>query len=288
MMRRYFLTGATGFIGKALVAEICRRPDTEEVVLLTRDAQRNWEFYKHKGVSLYEGDIATVRFPRSELFTDIIHGASEPLDHDDVLQKANYHTVVEGTRRFLDWACRSNQRILIMSSGCARWEPTKPYCQGKRMAEFLLRCNTPTGKIARMYSMIGDDTPTQYAAGLFVRQALMDKKITVVGGVNIFRSYLHIEDCAKWLLAILDRGRALHPYDVGGNEPLSIAEVADKVGGVFGVPVEMMPAAQDRDVYLPDLTSADELGLEQTISLKQALERIRDKAGLRSPLLEAT
>lgn len=284
-MRRYFLTGATGFMGKALVAEICRRPDTESVMLLTRDAQRNWDFYRERKVTLYEGDIATVQFPTGG-FTDVIHGASEPLDHDDIRQKGNYYTVVEGTRRLLDWACRQNPRILVLSSGAAA-PATTFYGQAKRMVEFLLRCNTSTGKIARMYSLISEDTPIQYAVGLFVRQAIIDQRVTVKGGENIYRSYLHVEDCARWLLAILDHGRSLHPYEVGGRAAYAIVEIARLVGDVFNVPVTFIPAAQEREVYVPHLEDAAELGLEQTISLRQALERARDKTGFRNPNLEA-
>jgi thioester reductase-like protein len=39
-MRRYFLTGCTGWLGKSIVAELLSRPDTERVCLLTRDPAR--------------------------------------------------------------------------------------------------------------------------------------------------------------------------------------------------------------------------------------------------------
>lgn len=285
-MRRYFITGGTGFIGQALVKEIASRPDTEFITLLTRNAQQRWDFMKMGRVFLYEGDVAERNFPNGWRYTDVIHGACMPLDHDSPKQRENYYAVVEGTRRILDWACRHNPRILLLSSGCACTHET-PYCQAKRMSEFLLRCNTSTGKIARIYSVVGDETPTQYAVGLFVRQALMDGKVTVTGGHNAIRSYLHIEDCARWLLRILDAGDGLHPYQVGGGEALTVAALADLVGEVFGVPVEHKPAkAASSDHYVPNTTDSQAIGCKQTITLRQSLERIRDKASLRNPVLQ--
>ena len=274
-MRRYFITGGTGFIGKALVAEIAGREDTECITLLTRDAQRRWDFYGHKKVQLYEGDIASVQFPSGWRYTDVIHGACMPIDHDSPQQRENYYAVVEGTKRLLDWACRHDPRILILSSGCAA-DAGNVYCQAKRMAEFLMHCNTTTGKIARIYSVIGDETPTQYAVGLFVQQARLEGRVTVRGGSHATRSYLHVEDCAHWLLKILNDGVGLHPYAVGGNEPITVSALADLVGEVFDVPVDHLPAKPlAPEHYVPNVADAAAIGCRQTISLRQSLERIR-------------
>src|SRR4051812_18256940 len=117
-MRRYFMTGCTGWIGRALVAELIKHHDTEQIVLLTRNAQSRYGFYSMSPkVQLYEGDILTTRFPEG-YFTNIIHGANEPLGSDAAY---NYYVMVEGTQRMLDWAYSLPIRpyILLLSSGGA-------------------------------------------------------------------------------------------------------------------------------------------------------------------------
>lgn len=281
-MRRYFLTGCTGFIGSAIVRELCKRDDTESITLLTRDPQARYGFYAiDKRVSLYVGNIVDCPFPETP-FTDIIHGANDaaagPFQPDIAYQ------IVEGTRRIVKWA--GERPLLLLSSGAANAHAEHgPYGQAKATAEVSLRDGM---KIARMYTLVGNGIPAQYAICKFVRQAASEGLVTVAGGSRIFRSYLHVEDCARWLLAIMERGEPCVPYDVGGETFYTIAEVAALVASVFEVPLNEIPGNDSEDAYLPDLTRTLHLGVKTTISLKTALERIRDDYRIRNPHLETS
>ena len=282
-MRRYFLTGCTGFLGRSIVRELCRREDTERVLLLTRDAQRTYSFYSmDKRVQLYEGDINSCQFPTGQ-FTHIIHGANPPAS---AKSQEVYYAIVEGTERILDWAGkRGIENFLLLSSGAARGEPTSAYGRAKRMAERLVACHSTTGKIARLFSFVGAGVPAQYAIGEFIFQAANESRVKVYGGEHVMRSYLHVEDAARWLLRILDHGHPLTPYDVGGALPYSILEVAKLVALKFDVPLEHEAMARE-DCYLPDLNAALQIGCTTTIPLGTALERIRDEISVRNPRLE--
>jgi nucleoside-diphosphate-sugar epimerase len=289
-MRNYFLTGCTGFIGESIVSELCRREDTGSIVLLTRDPQGRYPFYKmdHR-VTLFEGSIVNCKFPGMQ-FTDIIHGSNESQAAE---AHSNYYTMVEGSARILDWVYGTLHsrggvipRFLFLSSGAAD-SAASSYGQGKRLCEQLLRARNSLGKIARVYTLIGPKTPSQYAVGQFVKQATEEGRVTVYGGDNAIRSYLHVDDCARWLLKILDSGSSHVTYDIGGADRVSVSDVAQTVAEVFGVPLRRIKAHDPENVYVPDLTAALAIGCEQTISLKTALERIRDKTGIRNPNMES-
>lgn len=281
-MRKYFVTGGTGFLGRAIVRALCARPDTDLVCCLTRNAQSRYEMYSWGPVMLWEGDITTTSFPLSIPFTDLIHGANEA---NDLLQPdlpRYYYTIVEGTRRILDWSSAhpTIQNRLLLSSGAAGRDTV--YGRAKQISEWLGGQFHLTWKIARIYNLIGEEMPLrgQYAIGQFVAQAIYDKRIRFYGGLSQ-RSYLNVDEAAKWLLTILDIGDATLPYDVAGDEPVTVAELARRVGEVFNVPVEHIEGPDRCDLYLPDLRRAHGLGLRQTVSLNDSLERLR--AHLRPP-----
>lgn len=275
MSRKYFVTGGTGFLGKSIVRALCARPDTDLIVCLTRDAASRRHMEKWGPVMLWEGDITTSRFPKNIAFTDLIHGANEA---NDLLQPdlpRYYYTIVEGTRRILDWASfhpTINNRLLLSSGAAGR---DTVYGRAKQLSEWLGEQFHLTWKIARIYNLIGEEMPLfgQYAIGQFVGQALRDKRIRYYGGTSQ-RSYLHVEEAAKWLLTVLDIGSPLLPYEVAGDEPVTMAELARRVGEVFQVPVEKTTGPDRCDMYLPDLRRAHSLGLRQTISLDDSLRRL--------------
>lgn len=273
MSRRYFLTGCTGWFGPAIVAELLRREDTERIYLLTREHRVSVD----ERVLYWQGDIIDDTLP-PHTFTHIIHGANgshftEPM--------RNYYQIVEGTRRLMEWSEAAPCEIIYLSSGAVN--RGTPYGRGKLAAEQLLPCRA---RIARLYTLVGANVPTGYAVGEFIWQAINEGRVVVQGGESVYRSYLHVEDAARWLLRILDDD-LWTPHDVGGDAVWSIRAVAEAVATAFGVPLESLDGPSFSDSYLPDVSQAKRLGLTSTITLTQALERIRDDYRLRNPDLEA-
>ena len=286
-MRRYFITGGTGFIGREIVRWLLAQPDTDRVVCLTRGLREG--HLKHPKLDYWKGDICEVQFPQ-ESFTDLIHGANEVNDLLQPDQLRYYYTIVEGTNRALKWAATTGiERSLILSSGAVARETLYGYA--KRQCEILAHYYGGNTKIARIFSVIGPEMPLngQYAAGRFVGQALKDKRIQFYGGSSI-RSYLDSAECAQWLLHILGHAPALQPIDVAGNDPITVAALAQLTGLAFRVPVSRIDGPDRSDQYLPDLTAATKLYLHQTLSITHSLERIRDHYhpvfGVRNPNLE--
>ena len=91
---------------------------------------------------------------------------------------------------------------------------------------------------------------------------------------------MHAADLVIWLLTILLQGRSMHPYNVGSDQALSIAELARQVAAslsgqerqvrIARAPEPGKPPAR----YVPDISRArEELGLTVRIPLTDAIRR---------------
>ena len=273
-MRRYFVTGGTGFVGRALVRELLTRDDTELVMCLTRGRS---DLIMDRRVEYWKGDMCDVEFPR-HYFTDVIHAAAEANDLLKPDQIAYYYSVVEGARRVFEWVKDMQpERVLFVSSGAVA-KADSSYCRAKKVAEHLARELVPDAKVARVYSLVGEEMPLngQYAIGKFFGSAL--KGAVRFYKSNASRTYLHVDDCAKWMMNIMDRGEGV--YDVGSTDIISVESLAHRVGQVMGVPVIEEPAPPPHGspgMYMPDVhRSFREMLHSQLISLTESLERVRD------------
>lgn len=274
----YFITGGTGFVGRALVRELMRDESVTEIWLLTRNAQTRYEMLQWDSrIKLYEGDITRTQFP-ARTFTHVIHAACEANDLLQPDQMAYYYTIVEGMRRILEWASTFHPEFLFVSSGVVHKGETV-YCNAKRACEMMGAASAVQMRIARVYSLVGEEMPLngQYALGRFISGARY-------GRVRYYRSdavrsYLHVEDCARWLLTILSNGITHYPYDVGSDLPVMINDLAALVGEVWRVPVsDTLPPEPHSTarIYVPDVSDARRIGCVETLSLRKALERMRD------------
>jgi len=311
--RRLFVTGGTGFFGQWLVRTLlamARRFDMQlAVTLLTRSPegvrQRLPDIAAHPAVTLWPGDVRSFDFPDGP-FAYVVHAAataSAALNASAPL--AMYDTIVQGTRRVLEFCRRAGtRRMLFVSSGAVYGKqpsdlsripedyPGSPdplasgnaYGEGKRAAEFL--CATVAGAggleipIARPFAFLGPGLPLgrHFAAGNFLADALAGRPIAILGDGTPYRSYMYPSDLVAWLLAILAQGRSGRAYNVGSDEAITIADLAHRIAtAAGGVPVTVAqtpdpdrPAAR----YVPAIDRArQELGLSLHIGLSEAIAR---------------
>lgn len=309
---RLFVTGGTGFFGKWLVSSFIEANRVlrlcAEMVLLTRDSERfsqqNPELASNSAISLCRGDVRGSDFPGGE-FTHIIHGASGPGSQPLEM----FDTIVESTRWALQCAAQSGtKRFLFLSSGAVYGPqpaamthipetylggpdpllPGSEYGEAKRAAEHLCgvlsRANGFEATIARCFAFCGPHLPlnSHFAIGNFVGDALAKRPISIAGDGTAYRSYLYAADLVVWLWALLVRGKNERAYNVGSDEELTIATVAQIVAEVASSPhaIEMAQQPKPGAVplrYVPSVERARaELGLEPRIKLKEGIMRTLD------------
>jgi nucleoside-diphosphate-sugar epimerase len=99
------------------------------------------------------------------------------------------------------------------------------------------------------------------------------------------RSYLYAADLAVWLWTILSRAAPLRPYNVGSDQAISIGALAQEVTSVLSpdLPVQIAFSSQPgaaRSQYVPAIKrSTEELGLRQTVFLRDAIRRTAEWHG---------
>jgi dTDP-glucose 4,6-dehydratase len=171
-------------------------------------------------------------------------------------------------------------------------DPNSAYGEGKRVGELLCAIahqeHGLEATIARCFAFVGPHLPldAHFAIGNFIRDAMKGEPIKVKDG-SPFRSYLYASDLTIWLWTILFKGVACHPYNVGSDQEITIADlaqtVANAMSGSFLAPVSARSTNSASPSYVPStLRIMSELGIELPINLVQAIIKTQNysKAGI--------
>ncbi|HEY8025383.1 MAG TPA: NAD(P)-dependent oxidoreductase [Burkholderiaceae bacterium] len=306
-----FITGGTGFFGLWLLSaldHLNRQGARIRATVLSRDparflqsqpywATRDW-------LAFHRGNVRDFAFPQ-ERYDLLIHAATDT----SVAAQANpmeiFADIVDGTRHVLDFAVQSGiKRTLLTSSGavygpqpadishitedarfaCAPESAASAYGEAKRAMELLgTLYHAKYGLesvIARCFAFAGPGLPLDghFAIGNFINDALYADAIMVKGDGTPLRSYLYGADLSVWLLTLLAIGKPAYPYNVGSDQAVSIAGLADTVRDVVAPEKTCNISARPvqgaaRQQYLPAIERCrNELGLDVWTPLKRAIE----------------
>jgi dTDP-glucose 4,6-dehydratase len=257
-------------------------------------------------VELITGDLRSFVFPDGE-FRFVIHAATEAsAKQASEAPVEMFTTIVDGTRRALEFARSCGTRKLLLTSSGAIYgkqppeithigeeyagapiptDPRSVYGEGKRSAELLCALYSASYgiecKIARCFAFVGPHLPLglHFAIGNFIQDAMRGRPVRVNGDGTPRRSYLYASDLAIWLWTILFRGANCRPYNVGSPTDLSIADLAREAAAALapGTPVLIAKSADPGrapERYVPCTTRAEqELGLKEHVSLVDAIRR---------------
>ena len=310
------ITGGTGIVGKWLLASLLHADKRFGLGVRLSVVSRDPGAFKRACPALghdsridwIEGDVRRFELPAAVNFSHVIHAAADvvaPLDDADLLD-----TCMAGTRHVLAQARRSGaSRVLLLSSGAVYgqslpapgpiaedWDAhaDRPdhdhglgsaYAQGKRQAERLAVAESAEGHlavpIARCFAMLGPYVPLDkhFAVGNFIGAVLDKETVRVKGDGTPVRSYLYMADVTLRLWLLLFKGRGGVAYNVGGDEPLTIRALAQRVVQALDSDVAVcvengqLPNAQAK-AYFPDSSRIKtELGLGPEIGLDEAVAR---------------
>ncbi len=310
---RILITGATGFFGCWLLESFAwanrrLKLDAQAVALARQPGtllQKAPHLAADPAITLHAADIRNGEFPEGQ-YSHVIHAATEAsaqLNSDAPL--AMFDTIVEGTRRTLQFAkTQASGRFLFVSSGAVYGaqpahlthvsesfeggpdplDPGAAYAEGKRAAELLCTLNTSPKleiPIARCFAFVGPymRLDAHFAIGNFISDAMRSAAIEVKGDGSPFRSYLYASDLAVWLWTILFKGQSGRAYNVGSEDALNIAAVAHEVaaatGNKTGVRIASTPkVGATIHRYAPSTARArQELGLKAEVPLREAIRR---------------
>ena len=256
---RVLVTGATGFIGGALLRNAPADWDIAAVARSGRPASAS----AAAAVEWVEADLCEPGFERRlPAATDVVVHLAQARAASGFPASARelVDLNVIATARLLEHAHASGAgRFVLASTGTIyrpREEPLDEdapldcdsfYSASKRSAELLAR---PYGAllgchVLRLFTVYGDGQEGRLIPNLVARVRAGDA-VTVQGRHGLLLSPVHVDDVAAALIAAVSGpGRGFEITNVGGPDVLGIREIAEILGRIVGREPRIEAAAGD-------------------------------------------
>ncbi len=310
MTGHVLLTGGAGFIGSA-VARALVASGRRVVVLdkLTYAGRR--EHLDGVPVDLVVGDVCDAELVARLVggAAGVVHAAAEShvtrsLDDPSAFIRTN----VEGTRVVLEAAARAEvpQTVHLSTDevfgSCppdhAPFVPSQPLAPGnpyaatKAAAEAFVHATTHTfgyrATVVRSTNNYGPRQHAEKAIPCWIEAALGEGPLPIHGDGSPVRDWLHVDDFAEGLVAVLERGAPGAVHHFSGGNALRNREVAVRILELCGrPPTDLAPGpdrpGQDQRYALDDAATRERLGWAPRVDFEAGLARTvawyRERAG---------
>ncbi|HEV8383665.1 MAG TPA: NAD-dependent epimerase/dehydratase family protein [Candidatus Acidoferrales bacterium] len=237
--RRLFITGASGFLGRALLLHP-GLAKFEQVICLSRSASSP---SLPANVQWLCGGLAdTAVYPAALSGADcVLHLAAAT---GKCPPKEYFAVNVEGTRRLVEQCKLAGVKSFLFVSSIAAGFPDQTryyYAQSKAQAEEIVRSSGLRFAIARPTTIFGKNSPV--LAGLARLAAL--PVIPVFGNGRMLVQPIAVGDVADFLLHIVDNDLfGGETFELGGPDVISIEELLKKIH-------RLMRATEAKTLHLP-------------------------------------
>lgn len=320
--KHYLVTGGTGFIGSALVKSLLAAGN--KITILDDNSRgRPHRVESVLGqVTMVNGDVRKAEdvMRASEGVDGVVHlayvnGTEFFYTKPELILEVG----VKGMVNVLDACLARGIRELVLASSSEVYHlpPTVPtdesapmvvpdplnprysYGGGKIISELMAinygRRHFDRVLIFRPHNVYGSDMGWEHVVPQFALRmgALSREKqgklaFPIQGNGGETRSFIHIDDFADGFMTMMNKGEHLGIYHIGTMEEISVADLACKVGRVFGREVELVPGplqAGGTPRRCPDIGKLRALGFNPQRGIDQALPAVvrwydenRDKA----------
>lgn len=296
---RAVVTGAAGFIGRALVAEL---------------RGRGWDVCALDLRGSADGSVRAADVAQAGALDgharkgDIIFHLASPADVSGSVADplGDFRVTLGGTLHVLETARRSGSIVIFPSTASifdptniqpvsenARVRPTSPYSAAKAAAEAYCsayyRSYGVDARIVRLFSVYGPGM-RRFAIHDIVRKIQANpEEISLLGDGAQIRDYLYIDDVIRGLIHIAVEGAPGEDYNVGSGKPVTIMDLAHRIAGLMGRPhLRITTTGQsfpgDVAKWYGDVSKAKRVGFEASVPLDAGLRRtIAWLTGVASP-----
>jgi len=300
--RRVVVTGGAGFLGSQLCRALLARGDQAVAVdnLVTGRLSNLDDLVGQPGFSFLHQDVSDYVHVAGPVDA-VLHFASpaSPVDFERI-PVAILRVGSAGTHNSLGLARSKGARFLLASTSEVYGEPLvhpqpetywgnvnpngprSVYDEAKRFAESMTmayhRSYGTDVRIVRIFNTYGEFMRPDdgRVVSNFCVQALAGEALTIHGDGRQTRSFCHVEDEVRGILALLDSDH-VGPVNIGNPYEYTVLELAEKVLEVTGSSSDLRfdpRPVDDPTQRCPDIGLARSLlGWEPTISLDEGLCR---------------
>jgi nucleoside-diphosphate-sugar epimerase len=243
---KVLVTGASGFIGSALVPTLVNKGN--EVTCLIRKEESKQKFHG-MNVKFAVADITNQDALFEALYgldIDVLFhlAAINPLEKD---KKVQQHVNIDGMKNMIDVCSRGKVGLFVYAQGMGVFgdvkgkmidestprNPDTDFAKTRSKAEEMLWKANKDG-LPSTVMILGDVYgPAGWFADLIVKK-LRDGSFKIPGAGDYYRSFVHVDDVAKALVLVAEKNAKNNTYIVCDDEPAKFEEfvnyVADKLG----------------------------------------------------------
>jgi UDP-glucose 4-epimerase len=311
----YLITGGAGFIGSHLADALLARGDHVTALddLSTGSEENVRHLHGHPRFVLREGsildrDVVAKLAAENDVVAHLAAAVGVQLIIDRPLE--SLITNIRGTEIVLEAAAEGSAKVLVTSTSeiygknatgplredadrilgspfKARWSYSTSKAVDEILAHGYFRDRGMPTIVVRLFNTVGPRQTGAYGMVIprFVRQALDGDPITVYGDGTQRRSFCHVHDVVRALVALFDHpGATGEVFNVGATNEVSISELAELVLTATGStsPIVRIPydeayeeGFEDMERRVPDASKLEALtGWRATRSLEDVIEDV--------------
>lgn len=221
------ITGATGYIGRHLVARLVAQEERPRC--LVRDTQRAASILPADKVEFVQGNTTQPDSLGAAMrgVDTVVHAAFLTADRKQSAGNHYQETNVQGTANVIKAAQDAGVKRIIEMSGLGT-KPDKPgsYMQGRYLAEKMLKESGLDWTIIQPSVLFGKDAPFIKGLSNLIHTAPV---VPLIGGGKIMFQPIYVEDVVTVVIKVLDdpARTAGKTYTIGGPEYYSFTQIID-------------------------------------------------------------
>jgi len=265
---KVFITGGAGFIGSHLAEALIKQKNRVTVLdnLSTGSANNISHLRKSKNFKFYLNSVLNERLVAKLVKgADMVYHLAAAVGVKYIIDNPmeSLHVNVKGTEFVLASASKFGKKKVILASTSEIYGKDRPgikafketddrllgsttisrwsYSCSKALDEFLAlayyREKSLPVVILRYFNTCGPRQTGRYGMVIprFVKQALMNKPITIFGDGKQTRCFTHVMDTVKATIALGNKDKAIgEVFNVGNDSSISINDLAKKVKKLTG------------------------------------------------------
>jgi dihydroflavonol-4-reductase len=257
---KVFVTGATGFVTGTVAMQLLARGD--DVRALVRDASRG-RTLERAGATTVAGDLSDAGSLRRgmEGVDAVVHGAAiYEVGIPPLRRPAMYEANVLGTQRVLEAAVAAGVPRVAYVSTCGIFGNTRgrvvdeTYTRSGPFTSYYEETKVRAHELALQFAQRGLGVSIAQPGGVYgqgdtsglggLMRGFVQGRLPVIPFTDAGLNFVHVEDVARGIVLVLDRGQSGRSYVLGGEN----ARVADAFAALArvtgrGVPRLRLPYA---------------------------------------------